>query len=333
VTAKATESLPAEAPVAARPRSRDLLIALGVGCLIGGTMASLDPRAGTDFNLLYYAAQHLLQGENPYPISQQWYTWPLYYPLTAVLVAVPFSFLPLQLARVALAAVSATVLAYGLLRYRGAYALLAMVSASVLLALRFGQSPPLITGASLIPVLGFLLTVKPNQGLALLLARPTKAAVIGCAIMVTISLIAQPSWPLYWWASIHQHNEHLVPLVRRPFGWLLLLAAYRWRTPEGRLLCALSLVPQTVLPYELVPLALIPRNQVEMGIYALGTWFAAGAAGTYLGLQTLVEVTRATWPVTFACVYLPMLWLVLRRPAGETKQSSTDGLLGSPIGG
>jgi hypothetical protein len=279
---------------------------------------------GTDFDLLYYAATHLLAGENPYPIVHQWYPFPLFYPLPAVLVAIPFTILPVHLARPAFDICSGGLLAYALWRYRGPYALLALLSGAYLLAAKFSQTPPLLTAGALIPLLGFLLAVKPNLGLALFAARPTKPALLGLVIILVLSLVVLPSWPMDWWSSLQRQNAHLVSPVMRPFGWLLLLAGLRWKTPEGRLLVALTLVPQNSLPYDLVPLTLIPRNAVQMGIFVIGSWLAVGALGANLDLVDLATITAAIWPVMLGAVYLPMLYFVLRLPRTEVYTGTGD---------
>jgi hypothetical protein len=93
----------------------------------------------------------------------------------------------------------------------------------------------------------------------------------------------------------------------------LLLAALRWRTPEGRLILAIAFVPQSTLPYELVPLALIPANRLEMGVFVAGSWIAVGAAEGLHLTDSMAAWTATGWPVTLCAVYLPMLYLVLRR--------------------
>ena len=41
-------------------------------------------------------------------------------------------------------------------------------------------------------------------------------------------------------------------------------------TGRERLLLAIAFIPQTILPYELVALALIPANLLEMGLFVAG---------------------------------------------------------------
>jgi hypothetical protein len=166
---------------------------------------------------------------------------------------------------------------------------------------------------------GFLLAVKPNLGLALFAARPAKAALLGILAILALSLAVLPSWPLDWWSALQQRSEHLVSPVLRPFGWLLLLAALRWKTPEGRLLVALSLVPQNSLPYDLVPLALIPRNPVQMSVLVVGSWLAVGTLGANLHLPDLAAITARIWPVMLVAAYLPMVYFVLRLPRADVE--------------
>ena len=269
----------------------------------------------TDFDLLYHSAVSLRDGVNPYQAVPEQILYPLFYPLPAVLLAVPFSLLPFVVARPVWDIAVGWLLAYALWK-RGRYALLALISGAYIFAMRAGQATPLLVAASLIPSLGFLLTIKPNMGLALWLSRPSRNAVIGGSVVLLVSLAVLPSWPLDWFTALQDRNEHLQPPVLRPFGWLLLLAAFRWRTPEGRLLVALTLIPQTSLPYELVALALIPGNAVEMIIFAVGSWVAyAARVGVFweMSITSLTPLVAAIWPIQFVCVYLPMLYLVLRR--------------------
>src|SRR5215212_4779759 len=53
------------------------------------------PDRSSDFDHLYNSAALLLRGDNPYPVETGWFP----YPLPAVLLAVPFTLIPLSLAR------------------------------------------------------------------------------------------------------------------------------------------------------------------------------------------------------------------------------------------
>jgi hypothetical protein len=269
------------------------------------------PGQSSDFDLLYKAATSLLQGESAYPTAAK--SFP--YPLPAVLLAVPFSFLPLALARPIFDVLVGWVFAFALWRLRGPNGLLALMSGAYLFAMASSQTTPLMVAAILLPALGFLLAVRPNISAALWIARPSWLAIPGAILFFGLSLAIQPSWPREWWIALPSDNAFLAPPILRPMGFLLLLAAIKWRTPEARLLLAMAFIPQTTLPYELVALALIPANRLEMAVYVVGTWVAVVAPNH----MQVAEWGSTGWPISLCTVYVPMLYLVLRRPSKGKK--------------
>lgn len=266
----------------------------------------------TDFDQLYHSAVALANGLNPYRSPPPHLKYPFFYPLPAALVAMPFAALPIALARPAFDIAVGWIFAYALWR-RAPYALLALFSGAYLFAMRAGQTTPMMVAGSLIPALGFLLTVKANTGLACLIARPSREAIFGGLAVLALTVILVPSWPLDWWAAIQHQSQHIRPPILRPFGWLLLFAAFRWRTPGGRLLLALAVIPQNTLPHELVPLVLIPGNMVEMAVYVVGSWVAVALTAVAMEQATsLSGLVSDVWPVLLLSVYLPALYMVLR---------------------
>jgi hypothetical protein len=307
-------------------RLRPLFLVLALGFVLGFRLLLhvWTPDRSSDFDLLYNAAARLIRGENPYPIETQWFS----YPLPAVLLAVPFTAIPLGAARLIFDILVGWAFVFALWRCRGTFALLAVLSGAYLFAMLNSQTTPLMVAASLVPALGFLLAVKPNTSASLWLARPSRMAVLGVSAFLLLSLVVLPSWPGDWWLALQQDNTDLVPPVFRPFGLVLLLAALRWRSPEGRLLLAIAFIPQNTLPHELVSLALIPANLVEMGIYVAGSWIAVAAAADRMHLGPGIgEWAAASWPATLGAVYLPMLYLVLRPvlSLGFLRRSSRSG--------
>jgi hypothetical protein len=266
------------------------------------------PDRTSDFDLLYDTAVRLLRGEDLYPLGAQ--SFP--YPLPAVLLAVPFTAIPRELARPVFDVLVGWAFVYALWRYRGSYAILALVSGAYLFAMARGQTTPLMVAASLIPALGFLLAVKPNTSAALWIARPSWLALLGVGLFVGLSFVILPSWPQEWWTAMPLDLKEWSPPLLRPFGFVLLLAGLRWRSPEGRLLFAIAFIPQTILPYELVSLALIPANLVEMVIFVAGSWIAVAVAAKWMPLGSIAGWTPTSWSATLSVVYLPMLYLVLR---------------------
>lgn len=273
------------------------------------------PDRSSDFDLLYDMAGRLVRGDEVYPSGTQSFL----YPFPAVLLGVPFRAIPLWLARPVFDVLVGWAFVYGLWKYRGPYALLALVSGAYLFALAKGQTTPLMVAASLVPALGFLLAVKPNTSVSLWIARPSWLPMLGVSVFLALSLAVQPTWPFEWLMGVPADTSHFVPIVMRPLGALLLLAALRWYTPAGRLLLAIACIPQTTLPYELVALALIPANSVQMAVYVAGSWIAVAAATGHLPLgHGPADWTTVGWPVTLIAVYLPMLALVLLQPGRKT---------------
>jgi hypothetical protein len=295
-------------------RGSPLLLVLALAFVLGCRLLlyAWTPDRSGDFDPLYQAAGNLVQGENPYPHAAQ----SLPYPLPAVLLAVPFTAIPLALARPIFDVLVGWAFAYALWRSRGRYALFALASGAYLFAMGNGQATPLMVAASLVPALGFLLAVRPNTSAALWVARPSLLALAGVSVFLVLSIAILPSWPRDWWMALPPDTTQWAPPVLRPFGFVLLLAALRWRSPGARLILAMAVIPQGTLPYELVPLALIPANRVEMLIYGAGTWIAVAVADRLHVGHSLAEWTAAGWPVTLCAVYLPMLYLVLRRQSG-----------------
>ena len=307
---------------AGQPRPRNYLaltagLAFVLGCRL--LLCLWMPGRPSDFDFLYEAAARLLRNENPYTAGTTWFS----YPLPAILLAVPFTQIPLALARPVFDVLVGWAFVYALWRYRGAYALLAVGSGAYLFAMAQGQTTPLIVAGVLVPVLGFLLAVRPNTAAALWIAWPSLKAALGASLVLALSLLARPEWPWEWWQSLPADTAPMAPPVLRPFGFVLLLAVLRWRTEEARLLLATTFIPQSTLPYELVALALIPANRIEMAVFAAGSWIAVAAAMGFGLDKTMAEWTATGWPLTLCAVYLPMLYLVLRRP-GEAPQAKID---------
>ena len=286
-----------------------LALLLVVACRL--LLYSWLPGQSSDFDLLYRAAASLVRGESAYPTAAQAFP----YPLPAVLLAVPFSFLPLTLARPLFDILVGWVFAFGLWKLRGPNGLLALTSGAYLFAMASSQTTPLMVAAILLPALGFLLAVRPNISAALWIARPSWLAVSGAILFFGLSLAIHPSWPREWWMALPADTAFLAPPILRPMGFLLLLAAIKWRTPEARLLLGMAFIPQTTLPYELVALALIPANRLEMVVYVVGSWMAVVASNH----MQLAEWGSTGWPISLCTVYAPMLYLVLRRPAKGKK--------------
>ena len=316
-----------------RPRHWALVLAAG---LISGFVCWLaykvPPASTSDFELVWVGARALLSGADPYAVVPTTGThYPLYYPLTAMVVGIPFAGLPFPLARVVWAVLSGVGFAWAAFRYgRGLPA--ALLSANFLNAVIQGQWSPLLVAAAVLPALSWVLAAKPSIGTALFAAFPSRRAVIGGMALVAISLALSPTWPMRWAESVRA-SVHVSPL-RSPGGIILLLALIRWRRPEARLLVVLACVPQIIGLYDTLPLFLIPRTRWQG--YALAGLSYVAAFGQVaivprLPGMTLEAMLAARWPFIFLCLYLPALVMVLLPRTDDAPMSyevSADSLQG-----
>jgi len=280
------------------------------------------PGAWRDFDPLWLAGRALVHGGNPYDaVATSGWPWPLYHPLPAVLLDLPFTLLSRQAARIAFTACSAAFLTFAATRTAW-WPLMFAVLAPFRHAVAMSQLSPVMTAAALMPAAGGLLIIKPNIGLALFASRPSKAAVVGGAILIAISLVVWPAWPVRWWHAARQLT-HLPPVIR-PWGALMLLALLRARHPEGRLLAALAVIPHRPVLYDMLPvLMLVPRTWKEMAVLGVGCELAYRVilnVPTNLMIDTFDALC---WPAILAFVYIPALIIVLLRPrAGAARGSS-----------
>ena len=168
-------------PKLTRPGDAGALV-LAAGVISGGVCwlaYRLPPASTSDFELIWVGARALLSGADPYAVVPTTGThYPLYYPLTAIVVGLPFAALPFDWARVLWAVLSGAAFAWAALRYgRGLPA--ALLSANFLNAVIQGQWSPLLVAAAVVPSLSWLLAAKPSVGAALFAAFPSRRAVIG----------------------------------------------------------------------------------------------------------------------------------------------------------
>jgi hypothetical protein len=143
--------------VIAMPVYRRVLIALAIGLISGAfTFANLhlSQQEAGDFSWALRGAHRLLEGQNPYhdpslsPANPYPYHDKLYYPLPALLVALPFAVLPGEVAAGVFFGLSSGLLAWGILR-TGAYRLTVFLSAPFWLAALIAQWSPLLAAAYL----------------------------------------------------------------------------------------------------------------------------------------------------------------------------------------
>jgi len=282
----------------------------------------------SDWDPTWVGTRALLHGGSPYAAIQV-PPWPNYllYPLPALLLSAPFTFIPLAVARALFAGIGTAAFTF-VITARGRWTLYFLISGAMLWAWIDVQWPPLLMAAALTPAFSWMLAAKPTLGLALWSAYPNRKGVIWGLVFVGLCFLVRPGWVPEWLASVARtpHKAH----VLRPGGFLLLLSLLRWRRPEARLLAVLCLMPQTTALYETLPLALAAERKVEAAAFA--TLTMAAHLLYLLGPQGPWPVgAEYQWWVMLILIYLPVLGLILSRPnvggaAGASESETQRGL-------
>ena len=276
------------------------------------------PLGGSDFDQLWQSARALLVGLDPYaaigPGDPSRFQFPLFYPLTAALIAVPFAPLSFRLARLVFAAMAGGVLGYAFGRHRP-WLWPTLFGVPFMLAARNVQLSPLLTAAFVFPWLGWLAAAKPNLGLVMLAGSSSRHAVLilltGSAALLLLSLALRPDWPWEWIRALTTAH-HFRPLILRPGGAIMLMALLRWWDPDARLLLALALVPQTGLFYDALPACLVARTRMQSAVIA----FCTQIAGVYVISLRAPDFADASWKTGTLVLWgalVPPLVVVLRR--------------------
>lgn len=304
-------------------RAVRLAASAGAGLLVAALVfvAHRHPMTQPDFWQPWFGATAALAGLDPYQLVGPGREYPhefrFLYPLTASVAVLPFSFLPFQFAIALFTGGSAALLAFALTRDGHYYPLMTFLSVPFVSAAWAGQWSILLSAAFLLPWLAWGWVCKPTIGLAMLAARCRRQdlhiAAIGALILVSVGTLLVPKWPGEWVENIWANTGHMTAPVMRPLGFVALAALLRWRRPEARLVALLSLVPQTPLWYEAVPLFLVPRSFREFLVLLLSTSLPMFYEVMFGGGDGSYDV----WPLGAQLAlfgHLPAVVMVLARP-------------------
>ena len=300
-----------------------LTVTLGViAANVAIAEAQTRPRP-SDFGQVWAAARFLLEGVNPYdaigPHGTFTFQFPLFYPLTAAVAAVPVAPLPAAWADAVFMGIGTAALAWALTRHTTRNPqLLVFTSFAFLTAMGNVQWSPILTAAALLPPLGFLLACKPTLAVALMAAYPSRVAILSAAGFGAITTVLWPWWIGSWLATLPA-GTHFVAPVMLWGGPLVLLALLKWRRPEARLLVAMACIPHTPVLYETVPLFLVVQRWYEGALLAMVTplvWYLQDHYGGPYPSYDAWTIARAQWQVWL--MYLPCVVMVLRRPNTAT---------------
>jgi hypothetical protein len=254
-------------------RWRNLIIPALIGCATGTFCAHLMAMihgGAADFGFALHAARDLLHGLDPYrhPVVSDYAP----YPLTAALVAMPFSFLPDEIAAGLFIGLSSALLAWCLLRYGQNWPFLLLLSWPFVYGIMFVQWVPLVLCLWFLPSLLPMILVKPQIALPLVLAgKINRTGVLATMILLAVSLLIYPSWPWVWIRQLHGYQGFSPPLFTLPLGPLLFLVLFRWREKRSWLLLLMAAMPQRVV-YDQLALLLVANSRKERLALVLISW-------------------------------------------------------------
>lgn len=310
------------APHIGAPPSRRLrlIVALSIGLVAGLFAGAMAARPGAIPDLLYplTAARFLLQGTDPYAAmpgaegAAPPFDEPFFYPLTTVIALTPLAKLATPLAVGLFFGISSALLAFAITRH-ALWRIHIFASAPFVVAATLGQFSPLLTVAALVPWAGALCTLKPNLGLAILVRQPSRPLLLSCAAFGLLSLAISPHWLFDWLGGLRQEagsgRVHEIPLLQ-PAGFILLLSLLAIRKADGRLLAAMSLLPQALFFYDQLPLWLTAQTRRQS--IALTACSQLAMIAWWLSAGPDDSIVRSAYPFVLALIYLPVLVVVLR---------------------
>ncbi len=278
-----------------------------------------------DFDQVYLGALALRGGLNPYdvvgPVGKYHWPMPLYYPMPALVVAIPFTLLPIRLAGAVFIGLGGALLGYALAldaeetgtRWR--YVLL--MSESYIYCVAQGQFSLLFLAAALVPRLNVFAAIKPNVGaVAMVRARSwgdLRWPVIVGVLLIVVSFAVRPSWVGEWRRALADAPYQHAPIAT-PLGFLALAVLVRWRRADARYALAFAMIPQTPGRYTDLLLFAIPRGKWQTVSLALLSFAVVPLYGLLPRLPTLPERIGRHGAVSTAILLLPCVIMILRRP-------------------
>ena len=250
-----------------------------------------------DLDIFWYAAQAILQGQDPYSIAHL----EVFYPLPFYFLFVPLVALPLPVVHVAWTALQAAVLV-AILRRRVVFVTLSM---PVLLTFILGQVDIVMTGLFVLLRSGIgsgialaFLALKPK--LVLLLApwmlwhwwhhdrRQILWFAIVLGVLVLGAFIVQPDWLVRFFARSGERTRAGISssvwglLAFLPASlWLSIaglvavaLAVWAWRKNDFDIVASVGLfVSPFIFSYNLMPLVALARRRSFLIGFTLISWF------------------------------------------------------------
>lgn len=259
-----------------------------------------------DLDWSFHAAQDLIHGQNPYRHEPSAFLIP--YPLTSAILVMPFSFLPGNLGLLLVVGLASGTLAFFILTREPYWRILLFLNPCFLLAIKSAQWSPILLLAYYCPALSFLVLGKPNIALPILTRFTFRLRyIIPCLLLVIVSLIFMPTWPIRWFSSLGPYKG-FIPMLTWS-GPLLALALLRWRDKQSWFFLSLCICPQQRFFYDQLLLWALPQTRTRILVLTLSSWMG------YFLISLRYQNLLPAEPYLLLFLYLPTLWMVLFPPA------------------
>jgi hypothetical protein len=244
------------------------------------------------------------------------------YPLTAALVAFPFIIFSPAVAGALFGGIASGLLAFGITK-DGPHRLLVFLCYPFWSAVINCQWSPLLMAAALIPWLFPVVIAKPNIGLAVVLRSGRRAGLLVAGILVGVTLVLVPTWPLTWRRQMAGYLSFF-PATTGLGLLLLCVAPLARKHKDARFLLSMAVIPQRWF-YDTLLLWLLPETRTEFLISAVLSWGAY-----FLSPPPAVRSFHQVAILSVTFNYLPMLGVVLVRRAVESARATVTGVMGAP---
>lgn len=275
------------------------LIAVGIGCMTTAYQVAYQRHAG-DFTWALVAAEDIIAGHNPY--ARPLPPGSVAYPLPAALFAMPFIWMPREIAAGVFMALSSGLLAWGLLRTGESWRLLTFAAFPYWQAVQVVNWSPLLLAVMFLPTLMPLILIKPHVGLPIALLRFSWGRMLACGLFGIVSFGIMWNWPIQWLNHLTGYAGRPA-LLLLPFGPVLLLALRTWRSTRSRYLLLYAAVPLRPF-YDYILLWYLPHSRQEMLVLVLCSWLG------YFAWFLVPQYGASQWMLV--SLYLPVLMMILR---------------------
>jgi hypothetical protein len=309
------------------PNVRQRLLVASVVALLSCTLLVASflehPLRHTDFSNVWFGASMLLDGRDPYPLLGPGrffdIEYPLLYPASSFIMAMPFAIFSEPVASVLFTGISVWLMVYGITS-DGWHRLPMLASAAFIDSVMAAQWTLIMTAALFLPWLAFVTPVKPQNGLPVLAASRSRSALwiaIGSGfVLIVASLLFLPGWPREWMKIVSTADYVRAPIMTVQ-GLPVVLVLLRWKRPESWLVIASACLPQTLMWYSALALITVGRTYREYVALSIISTIGFLASATVATAQ-VTHVGAMVWTIFLGTTYLPCVMLILSRPnSGE----------------